>query len=125
MDRDCCPPGRCNSPIACLIGAGRLDPGFAETGEPTPGGPFRPIEDELPIRERYEEPEDQPIRYGENVTAARLGRDIDRAFGFPVKPPTEPGVIDVTEGRRPAAIEVGEYEPEGPYRPFKGRGGES
>lgn len=65
-----------------------------------------PIEEELPVRERWEAPEDLPIHYGENVTAARLGRDVDRAFGFPVKPPREPGVIDVTECRRPAAIET-------------------
>lgn len=64
-----------------------------------------PIEEELPVRERWEAPEDLPIHYGENVTAARLGRDIDRAFGFPVKPPAEPGVIEVSEAVKRLSIE--------------------
>lgn len=75
--------------------------------------------DDLPVRERYEAP---PPAVGSKEW---LGNEVDQAFGFPSRPRSEPGVIDVTEGRRPAAIEVGEYEPEGPYRPFKGRGGES
>lgn len=78
-----------------------------------------PLDEELPVRERYEAP---PPAVGSREW---LGNEVDQAFGFPSRPRSEPGVIDVTEGRRPAAIEVGEYEPEGPYHPFKGRGGES
>lgn len=87
------------SPVACLIVAGRKDPGFAETGEPTPGGPFRPLDEELPVRERYEAP--PPAVGGKEW----LGAEVDRAFGFPVKPPAEPGVIEVSEAVKRLSIE--------------------
>lgn len=59
-----------------------------------------PLDEELPVRERYEAP---PPAVGSKEW---LGTEVDRAFGFPSKPRSEPGVIDVTEGRRPAAIET-------------------
>lgn len=53
-----------------------------------------PLDEELPVRERYEAP---PPAVGSKEW---LGNEVDQAFGFPSKPRSEPGVIDVTEGRR-------------------------
>jgi hypothetical protein len=57
-----------------------------------------PLDEELPVRERYEAP---PPAVGSKEW---LGNEVDRAFGFPSKPRSEPGVIDVTEGRRKVLI---------------------
>jgi len=57
-----------------------------------------PLDEELPVRERYEAP---PPAVGSKEW---LGNEVDQAFGFPSKPRSEPGVIDVTEGRRKVLI---------------------